>query len=109
MASEKVLQLSKDNFEQEVTNSEIPVLVDFWATWCGPCRMLGPIIDEIGGMFEGKAKIAKVNVDEQKELASKFQVMSIPTILIFKKGEMVEKMVGLRNKEALEAALNKYL
>jgi len=109
MANEKVLQLSKDNFEQEVINSEVPVLVDFWATWCGPCRMLGPIIDELGDVLEGKAKIAKVNVDVEKELASRFQVMSIPTILVFKKGEMVEKMVGLRNKEVLESTLNKYL
>ncbi|MGE5328207.1 MAG: thioredoxin [Deltaproteobacteria bacterium] len=108
MASEKVLQLSKDNFDETI-NSEVPVLVDFWATWCGPCRMLGPIIDQLGDELEGKVKIAKVNVDEQKELASRFQVMSIPTILIFKKGEMVEKMVGLRNKEALETTLNKHM
>lgn len=109
MAGEKVLHLSKENFEQEVVNSEMPVLVDFWATWCGPCRMLSPIIDELGELFEGRAKIAKVNVDEQKEIASKFQIMSIPTILVFKKGEIAEKMVGLRNKEALETALNKQL
>jgi len=109
MAGEKVLHLSKENFEKEVTNLEGSVLVDFWAPWCGPCRMLGPIIDELGSMFEGKAKIAKVNVDEQNELASRFKVMSIPTVLVFKNGEVVEKMVGLRTKEALEASLNKCL
>ncbi|MGE5472652.1 MAG: thioredoxin [Ignavibacteriales bacterium] len=109
MASEKVLQLAKDNFESEVYKSEVPVLVDFWAPWCGPCRMLGPIIDELAEDFEGKAKVAKVNVDEQKDLALKFQIMSIPAIIVFKNGEMIEKMVGLRNKEALETTLNKYL
>lgn len=109
MASDKVLQLNKENFEKEVNGSEVSVLVDFWAPWCGPCKMLGPIIDELAESFEGKAKVAKVNVDEQRDLALQYQIMSIPAVLIFKNGDLVEKLVGFRNKEALEAVLNKYL
>lgn len=107
MASENVKMISKDNFEQEVVKAEVPVLVDFWAPWCGPCRMLGPIIDEIADGIGPKAKICKVNVDEEGQLAGKFQVMSIPTVAIFKNGEMVEKMVGLRTREVYEEALDK--
>lgn len=96
-----VLEITKNNFDTEVMQSDKPVLVDFWAPWCGPCRMVGPIIDEIGNEVGGKAKVGKVNVDEQPELASKFQVMSIPTIMVIKNGKVENTAVGARSKQAL--------
>ncbi|HHW49590.1 MAG TPA: thioredoxin [Clostridiaceae bacterium] len=99
MASDKVITLTKDNFEQEVLKSDIPVLVDFWASWCGPCRAVAPIIDELSVEFDGRAKVGKVNVDEQGELVEKFRIMSIPTIILFKGGQMVDKIIGARTKE----------
>ncbi|MBZ4645106.1 MAG: thioredoxin 1 [Petroclostridium sp.] len=109
MASEKVLTLTNDNFSQEVKNSNMPVLVDFWASWCGPCRMVAPIIDELASDFEGRAKVGKVNVDEQRELAAQFRVMSIPTIMLFKNGEVVDKVVGARSKEDFAAMIERNL
>ncbi len=93
-----MLQLSSDNFEQEVLNSDKLVLVDFWAAWCGPCQVLSPVIKELAGEVE-KAKIAKLNVDENQEIAKKYQVQSIPTIILFKDGEPVERLIGVRSKE----------
>ena len=101
MASDNVLILNEDNFEQEVEKSSRLVLVDFWAEWCGPCKMLGPIIDEIADENEGDAVIAKLNVDEERNLARKFRVMSIPSILFFKDGKEVDRMVGVQSKEDL--------
>ncbi len=103
------LEITVDNFEQEVINSDVPVLVDFWAAWCGPCRMVGPVVDKISEAYAGKAKVGKINVDEQGALAERFRVLSIPTIYIFNKGEIVEKLVGARPYEELTAALDKYL
>ena len=97
--------ITKENFEQEVLKSEIPVLVDFWATWCGPCRMLAPVIEEIAAENEGRLKVGKVNVDEQEELAIKFRVSAIPTVLVFKGGEVTASSVGYRTKEQIEAML----
>ena len=91
--------LTKDNFEAEVLNSQQPVLVDFWASWCGPCRMVSPVIDELAEEYAGKLKVGKVNVDEQAALASDYAVVSIPTILLFKDGQVVEKSVGARPKD----------
>jgi len=99
MASDKVITLTKDNFEQEVLKSDVPVLVDFWASWCGPCRAVAPVIDELAVEFDGRAKVGKVNVDEEGELTAKFRIMSIPTIMLFKGGQMVEKVIGARSKQ----------
>ena len=93
--------INKDNFEQEVLQSDIPVLVDFWATWCGPCRMVAPIVAEIAEEMAGKVKVCKVDVDENQELAMKYRVASIPTLIVFKNGEAVTGMVGARPKAAI--------
>ena len=97
--------ITKDNFEKEVINSEIPVLVDFWASWCGPCRMLAPIIEEIAKDYEGRVKVGKVNVDDENELAIKFGIASIPTVLLFKNGQIVSKSVGYNAKSHFENML----
>lgn len=97
--------ITKNNFETEVLKSELPVLVDFWAAWCGPCRMLSPIIEEIEKEYAGKVKIGKVNVDEEMELAQMFRVASIPTVLLFKEGKVAAQSIGYRPKEDFEAML----
>ena len=99
-----VLHITKETFEQEVLNSDKPVLLDFWATWCGPCRMIGPVLDEIAEERED-IKVCKVNVDEEPELASQFQVMSIPTLMVVKNGEVVSKTMGARPKAQINAML----
>lgn len=109
MAGEKVTILTKDNFEQEVLNSDNVVMVDFWAPWCGPCRAVGPIIDELAEEYDGKAKVAKLNVDDEGEVTEKFRIMNIPTIMVFKNGEVVEKLIGARSKSELASAIDKHL
>ncbi len=99
------IKVTKDNFEKEVLGSDIPVLVDFWATWCGPCRMLGPVIEEIAKENEGRVKVGKVNVDEEPELSAQFRISSIPTVIVFKNGKAVDTMVGFRPKEEVLAFL----
>lgn len=95
-----VLTITKDNFDSEVLKSDKPVLLDFWAAWCGPCRMLSPVVDEIAEEMP-EIKVGKVNVDEQIDLAQQFRVMSIPTLLVFKNGEMVQQAVGVQPKAAI--------
>ena len=97
--------LTKENFETEVLKSDIPVLVDFWATWCGPCMMLSPVIAELAEELAGKVKVGKVNVDEQNELAMQYRVASIPTLLLFKNGELVKTSVGFMPKAEIIANL----
>ena len=101
-----VLTITKENFEDQVLKSDKPVLIDFWAEWCGPCKMLSPIVDQIAGEVAQKAKVGKVNVDEQPELASKFKVMSIPTLVLIKDGKAVATSVGGKPKEDILAMLN---
>ena len=95
------MNITKSNFEAEVMNSDKPVLIDFWAPWCGPCRMLSPTISEIAEEYGDKVKVCKVNVDEQGELASTFGVMSIPTLVVIKEGKIVNSVVGVRPKDQI--------
>ena len=103
------IHLDEKNFEAEVLKSQLPVLVDFWAQWCGPCKMLAPVIDQLSIELECKMKIAKVDVDESPQLAGQFNVMSIPTLLIFKGGQPVDQIVGAMPKDKLLAKLNAHL
>ena len=100
------LSVTGENFDQEILQSDLPVLVDFWAEWCGPCKMISPIVDEIAEELRGKLKVVKVNVDDAQDLAGKYQVMSIPTLLVFKGGEVVEQVVGAMSKDQLLAKIN---
>jgi len=95
------MQFTDENFDKEVLKSELPVLVDFYAEWCGPCKMMGPVIDEIATELEGKWKVGKVNVDESPKSAEEYGIQSIPTLVIFKNGEAVERLMGFRGKEDL--------
>jgi thioredoxin 1 len=104
-----LVHLTQNNFTQEVLKSQLPVLVDFWAEWCGPCRMIAPIVDEIAYEYTGKLKVAKLNVDEAQEVAMTYSVMSIPTLILFKQGKPVDQVVGVLSKEQLVSRINKNL
>jgi thioredoxin 1 len=100
------LEFTDANFQDEVLNADQPVLVDFWAEWCGPCKMLGPVIDELAGEYEGKAKVGKIDIDNNRDAAVQFGILSIPSIIIFKNGEVVNKFVGISPKDELASAID---
>ncbi len=102
-------KFTSENFENEVVKSDIPVLIDFYADWCGPCKMMAPVVEKLAAEYDGRVKVGKVNVDDEQELAAQFRVMSIPYFLILKNGEAVDKAVGAQSQESLEEKLNKVL
>ncbi len=103
------IKLTSGNFDGEVTKSNVPVLVDFWATWCGPCRMVSPIIGELASEYEGRIKVGKVNVDEEGSLAAQFGIVSIPTIILFVNGKPADKLIGAHSIDDFEDMIEKYL
>jgi len=105
----KAVELNENNFEQEVLKANTPVLVDFWAVWCGPCKMIAPIVDELAVEYEGKLKIGKVDVDNHQQIAMQYGIRSIPTLLVFKGGKVVEQIVGAAPKKSLIEKLSKHL
>jgi thioredoxin 1 len=107
MASPLISALTQDNFEKEVLQSATPVLVDFWAEWCGPCKMIAPLLDELADEYDGKVKIGKVNIDEQQALATQYGIRAIPTLLLINKGQVAEQMVGAKSKRDLKASLDR--
>ncbi len=107
--AEKVLEVTDENFDSEVLRSGVPVLVDFWAPWCGPCKMLAPTVEALAAEYDGRVKVAKLNVDEQVATSSRYRIQGIPTLLIFKGGQVREQLVGAQPKSVLEKALNKHL
>lgn len=109
MANEKILTITHENFEQEVLKSKTPVLVDFWAPWCGPCKMVAPVLDELATEMDGKVRIGKLNVDEHQQLASQFNVRGIPMFLLFKDGKIADQAVGLMPKSQFQVFLQRNL
>jgi thioredoxin 1 len=107
MASSNILVLTQETFAAEVLQSPVPVLVDFWAEWCGPCKMIAPILDELSDEYEGRVKIAKVNIDEQQGIAAEYGIRAIPTLLLFDKGQVADQIVGLRSKRDLKASFDR--
>ena len=104
-----LLHLTDENFKEEVLDYDGVVLVDFWAPWCGPCQMVGPIIEELAKDMEGKAKVGKINVDEEATTAQEYYIMSIPAVYVFKKGEVIEKLIGAMDKDSYKEAIEKNL
>ncbi len=109
MAGNNVVTITEANFQSEVLESKVPVLVDFWATWCGPCRAIAPLVEQLGTEFAGRAKIGKVDVDANQRLAGQFGISSIPTLMVFKDGRVVEQILGARPKPAMAALLDKHM
>ncbi|MBS0288961.1 MAG: thioredoxin TrxA [Proteobacteria bacterium] len=109
MSNNRIVAVTDDNFEQEVMNAQLPVLLDFWAEWCGPCKMIAPVLDEIANTYEGKLIVAKINIDENTATPQKFGVRGIPTLMLFKNGELESTKVGAMSKSQLTAFLDSHL
>ncbi len=109
MASSNIITLTADNFAQQVLKSHTPILVDFWAEWCGPCKMIAPILDELAEEYSGRVNIGKVNIDDFQNLATEYGVRAVPTLLLFQNGEVAEQIVGLRSKRDLKASFDKVM
>ena len=107
MASANIVTLTKENFSEEVLSASVPVLVDFWAEWCGPCKMIAPLLEELAGEYDGRVKIGKVNIDEHQNLATEYGIRAIPTLLLFHYGDVAEQIVGMRSKRDLKSSLDK--
>jgi len=107
MASDSILELTDNNFENEVVQSDIPVLVDFWAEWCMPCRMVAPTIEELAAEYSGRVKVGKVNTDENRDVSIKYEISAIPTIILFKGGQVIRKFVGVTAKQEFSGELEK--
>jgi thioredoxin len=107
MATLNIINLTQDNFAKEVLESPTPVLVDFWAEWCGPCKMIAPVLDELADEYDGKVRIGKVNIDNEQGLAAEYGVRAIPTLLLFQKGQVAEQIVGLKSKRDLKNSFDK--
>ena len=107
MASPNIVILTQENFANEVLKSPVPILVDFWAEWCGPCKMIAPILDELSDEYEGRVKIGKVNIDEQQGIAAEYGIRAIPTLLLFDKGQVADQIVGLKSKRDLKASFDR--
>ncbi|MGO8838742.1 MAG: thioredoxin [Limisphaerales bacterium] len=107
MASPLIVALTQENFAQLVLQSPVPVLVDFWAEWCGPCKMIAPLLDELADEYDGKVKIGKVNIDEQQALAAEYGIRAIPTLLLFNKGQVADQIVGARSKRDFKTSLDR--
>ena len=109
MANEHVKEFTEDNFETEVLRSDRPVLVDFWAEWCGPCRMLAPTIDKLAADYAGRVKVGKVDTDSNRDISMKYGISSIPTVILFKNGQIAQKFIGLRQERDFKAALDEHV
>lgn len=107
MAGNNIINLTQDNFSKEVLESSTPILVDFWAEWCGPCKMIAPVLDELAEEYNGKVRIGKVNIDNEQGLAAEYGVRAIPTLLLFQKGQVAEQIVGLKSKRDLKNSFDK--
>ena len=109
MASPQIVHLTDDSFDETIKNAHGPVMVDFWAAWCGPCKTIAPYLDQLAGEVEGKATVAKVNVDENGDLSARFGIRSIPTLVVFKEGRVVDQIIGARSQDELRTLLQKHI